>query len=529
MKDRVPQRRGIGPRGTETSPAPQREQTSARFEAVLGLQRKAGNAATSEYLCRAGAAGPVALQRQPAPAPPAPAVAAAVADAVNTQTRMTAVLQTMLRSSNRTVSNTAQLYTGASPRMSWTPMTRRSDSTAIAAQLGTTGTREYFFTGVTEPAWTPGGPLPAGTKVFEPSVAGTIQGNTALIRGSKSDGSARSDQSFSSILVHETSHVLVASYGEHPGNSASFDRYRDEFRAYFIDPFDSRFGALGPDAKATGIKNLLVGTSATNPAPATNAYGRLQAAYWTTPAFKAQVDGHKRPDGFNLTSSPRLDKLFQLLTAAAADPATVDDVVLAIIRLPIPERTEAAGATVIPPLLAKLAEGARNRVLRALGAPTSVEYTGDLNPDKSPRITAFYDALVRGDPAAIKTAYGLLNPADRGRLSMNAAALVFVDRHLDSVRNRACTVAMMNTGSVAQFDAVAAFISACLDELANAVLRTPGTAPSARTLAAVRAMSFESRLGFYRLTADARAQYVEVLPAPIAGPLIAILRGDRDP
>ncbi len=97
------------------------------------------------------------------------------------------------------------------------------------------------------------------------------------------------------------------------------------------------------------------------------------------------------------------------------------------------------------------------------------------------------------------------------------------------MRNRACTVAMVNTQSVGQFNAVAAFISACLDELSNAVLHTPGTAPAPATLAAVRAMTLDARLGFYRLTEDARVQYVEALPAPIARPLIAILRGDRDP
>jgi len=42
-------------------------------------------------------------------------------------------------------------------------------------------------------------------------------------------------------------------------------------------------------------------------------------------------------------------------------------------------------------------------------------------------------------------------------------------------------------------------------------------------------MTFETRLGFYRLTEDAKAQFVEVLPDPIERPLIAILRGDRDP
>lgn len=506
---------------------------------VLRMQRLAGNTATRTWLAvpspptldRRSAPAPTA-QRQAAPAAPAPAVAAAVADAVRTQNRMTAVLANMLRSRNATARNTAQLYTGSSPRRTWTPMTRRSDSAAIATQLGTTGTREYFFTGVTQPAWSPGSPLPAGTQTFEPAVVGTIQGTVALIRGRTTGGTEQSDDALASILVHETSHTLVAAYGEHPGtvtNAASFDRYKDEFRAYYIDPYDGRFNSLAPDRRAAAIRTHLVGTSTTNPNPATHAYSGLQAAYWTTPAFKAQVDGHTRPDGFNLTSSPRLDELFQLLTAAGGDPTKVDAVVLAIIRLPVAERTEAAGATLIQTLLQPLAEPDRQRVRRSLGAPTSAEYTGALNPDNSPRITAFYDTLVRGDPGAIKVAYGRLTPTDRGRLAMNAAALVFFDRHVAHVRTRACVVGMVNTRSVGQFDAIDAFVGACLDELAHELLGTPGAGPSPAILTAVRAMTFEARLGFYRLSEDARVRYVEVLPAPIEAPLIAILRGDREP
>ncbi|NUU17774.1 hypothetical protein HP550_10995 [Cellulomonas humilata] len=463
---------------------------------------------------------------------PAPAVAAAIADAVSTQNRMSAQLQEMLRSTNATVRNTAQLYTGPSPRLTWTPMTRRSDSAAMATQLGTTGTREYFFTGVTQPAWTAGSPMPAGTRVFEPDVGGTIQGGVALIRGHSSDGTEYPARTLASTLVHETSHTLVASYGEHPGtstDSGSFDRYKDEFRAYFVDPYDQRFGGLTPDRRAGDIRTLLVGASAANPAPATNAYRDLQAAYWTNATFRGQVDRHTRPDGFNLTSSPRLDQLFGLLTAAGTDASKVDDAILVIIRLPVAERTEAAAASMVETLLQPLSEPARQRVRRALGAPSVPAYTAELNPDNSPRITWFYDSLVRGDPAGITTTYGRLTPVERGRLALNAATLVFVDRHLDNVRTRACTVAMINTGSIDQFHAVDRFVGACLDELANELLGTPRTAPSPALLAALRAMAFEARIGFYRLTEDARIRYVEVLPAPIQRPLISVLRGERDP
>ena len=112
---------------------------------------------------------------------------------------------------------------------------------------------------------------------------------------------------------------------------------------------------------------------------------------------------------------------------------------------------------------------------------------------------------------------------------MNAAAMVFADRHVANVRTRACVVGMVNTRTVGQFDAVDAFIGACLDELAHELLGTPGSGPSPAVLTAVRAMTFEARLGFYRLSEDARVRYVEVLPAPIQRPLIAILRGEREP
>lgn len=523
-------------RDREPAPAPRRPRAApaaeSTHEAVLRLQRQAGNVATRAWL-----AGP-ALQRQaggaaPAPAPAVPpAVARANADAARTQQRVTAVLQEMLRSRNPTVRNTAQLYTGSSPRLTWTPMTRRSDTATMASLFGTTGTMEYFFTGVTQPPWTLG-PLPAGTLSFAPGVGGTIQGNTALIRGQYPDGTDMPDNQLKSTFVHETSHTLVASYGQHPGtttNAASFDRYKDEFRAYYVDPYDTRFANLEPDRRATAIRTLLVGSSATNPTPATNPYGQLQAVYWTNAGFRGQVNAHTRPDGFNLTSSPRLDRLFTALSNAAGDPSRADDLVIAVTRLPAAERAEAAASSLVRSLSQAVGAAAGQRIRRALEAPTVPDYTGELNPGNSARITGFYDSLVRGDPAGIKAAYGRLNGAERGRLRLNAALLVFLDRHLDSVRVRACAVAMVSTGLVGQFDAADAFVGACLQELADELLN--GTAPAGpppALLAAVRAMTFEARLGFYRLSEDARVQYVEILAPPVRRPLIAILRGERDP
>lgn len=214
-----------------------------------------------------------------------------------------------------------------------------------------------------------------------------------------------------------------------------------------------------------------------------------------------------------------------MLTAATADPSKVDNVVLAIIRLPVAERAEAATSTLIQTRSQALGDAAFQRIRRA----TRVEYTGELNPDNSGRIAGFYDALVRGSPASIKAAYGLLNPTERGKLWMNAATIVFIDRHVSAMRVRACVVGMVNTRSVGQFDAVDRFIGACLDALADALLNAAPTAPPAPLLAAARGMAFETRLGFYRISEDARVQYVEILPPPVSRPLIAILRGEREP
>jgi hypothetical protein len=375
------------------------------------MQRWAGNAATRSWLSTTEPApGQLSVQLQPAPpAAPAAAVAAANADTVHTQDRLTSVLQDMLRSTNRTFRNTAELYTGAAPRLSWTPMTRRSDSAAIATLLGTTGTRKYFFLGVTEPPWAGGPALPPGTKQFEPGVAGTVQGTTAQIRGRSSSGTEYPDRALASFFTHETSHILVALYGEHPVTStdaASFDRYKDEFRAYFIDPYDSRYADLEPDRRAAAIRTALVGSSATNPNPATHAYNQLQAAYRSNPSFKDHVDRHNRRDGFNLTSSPRLDRLFQILTAAGMDPSKVDDVVVAIIRSRWPNEPR-PGA----PRSSRRSCSRWPRRRAGESARRSVHRLGPSTPASSTPTTA------RASPSSTTRWFGATQPSSRQRSS----------------------------------------------------------------------------------------------------------------
>src|SRR5262249_61397506 len=88
-----------------------------------------------------------------------------------------------------------------------------------------------------------------------PTPVGTIDGNTLLVRGRSSTGTWQSEDDMIGTFVHEASHVLVKDYGEPPGtatDAGSFDRYKDEFRAYFVEP--SFFPALVGNARAAQIK-----------------------------------------------------------------------------------------------------------------------------------------------------------------------------------------------------------------------------------------------------------------------------------
>lgn len=513
-------------RGADRDPAAAPEPASPAVvrrgfpETVLRLQRQVGNLATRSML------GPT-VQRQAAGTAIPAAVANANAEAAETARRIPGLLRDMLRSGNRTIRNTAQLYLGARPRLGWVPLTRRTDSAALARDRHTSGL-DYFFTGLTQPPWRPGGPVPPGTHELPPRAIGTILDNLALIRGRNHHGAVLADHEMQSSLVHETSHALVGSYGQHPGtrDRASFDRYRDEFRAYFIDPLDSRFPSMDPDRRAEEIRRHLVGTG---PTPDTD-YPDLQAAYWTNHAFRTQVNAHNRPDGYNLTNSPRLDGLFRMLTAARTNPSTVDTVVLAITLLPDAERAEAASSSLIRNLVLAVGDPGTRRIRRALDAAIPVEYPRALNPGGSARVAGFYEALIRGDPAGIKATYGSLNSAERTQLATNPATMVLLDTRVDLVRMRACIVAMVISGIPEQFDAVDRFLGACLDEGTAAVLSlSPVVAPSARLLAAARAMTLVTRLALYRLSEDARVTYVESLPPPVSRPVIAILRGERNP
>lgn len=365
-----------------------RADTAGRAQLATWLQRRYGNAAVQRLVAEArGVPRPATarLQRQgaaspPAPAPPVPAAQAAQqAEASATVAWLKRIQQQMVANADRTVKNTGRLFSGIGgqpPRLRFDALTLRSDSAALARAAGQNpATTAYFFRGVVQD----------NTQQHTPHTMGTIDSNTILVRGRKSDGNWQSDEQVMGTFAHEASHILVASYGEHPGtttNASSFDRYKDEFRAYWIEPV-GRWAKLKPDDdKAEAIKKHLVGTSATD----TNAYADLQKRYWNpaNAAFKAQVDAHKRPDGFNLKNSPELDRLFQLLQGVAGGSATLENVLVQIVRLEPDERAEAASSPVIQKLYQALPGEGPARVRNALGFPQTAVFAAELNPSNSP-------------------------------------------------------------------------------------------------------------------------------------------------
>jgi hypothetical protein len=480
----------------------------AQRAAALGaLQASAGNRAVARA---------VRVAREAA-APAAPAAqAAAEAEAVETVGRLRTAHLHMQHSAETRIKNTAELFDapGSPPqgrRMRAEPMTLRSDSAQLVTDRGdNAATVAYYFRGTHQD----------NEIQMGPTTLGTIDGNVLLVRGRGSGGTWQTEDDMVGTFVHEASHVLVADYGEHPGTSTdagSFDRYRDEFRAYFVEP-SFAVGVAG-DARAAQIKTQLVGTSATS-----GGYENLRAAYWATPAttFKTQVDGHLRPDGFNLDNSARLDRLVGLLREVAAGTSTVEDAIFQISVLTPAERAEASTATLIATLLGRVAADVAARIRTALASPAAVGFGHDLNPHDSPRLTTLLGAIVAGGEDPIKEAYRACTATDKADVYMNAHVLAWIRHAMSDVARRANVIVMLNTGSVAQYDATAT-LQRALAEAHDA----PALPDALR--AALRAMTFTGKLSFYRFGDEAYRYVVNPLPDAFRGEVIAILRAEREP
>jgi hypothetical protein len=481
------------------------------------LQRLAGNRAVAELVGRRP------VQRVSITVQRAVTQADQEAEATETLDRLRRIHREMLRSSNRTVRNTAGLFTrrrGQPPRLAYEPMTLRSDSSALVrAAGGDPATDAYYFYGTTQD----------NQHKFGPNTIGTVRDHRViLVRGRTSSG-WQDDEAITGTFTHEASHLLVSAYGEHPAtdtSASSFDRYKDEFRAYWIEPVGRWAEIRDPDEKARRIKRHMVGSSAGD----TTGYARLRTRYWNPAeaAFKALVDAHTRPDGYNLTNSPDQDRLFQILQGIPGGTATVDDAVLLATRMSPLDRREASLSPLIRRLYRALPAEDGARIRGALAFPQTAPHARELNPDRSRRVQAFLEAIALRDELAIETRYRRMSAGERSQMAHNAALLVFVDRNVDWGRLRAMIVAMAMSGRADQFQAMGDFLDACLGAQVIAAVEGSMTAVPDDVQAALDRLVYTARLALYRLTEDVRREYVDPLPDPVRRRLLYALREEGE-
>jgi hypothetical protein len=470
---------------------------------LRALQRTAGNRAVGRILARLRADWSTQANAQ--------------ATAVATRTRLqTSLLPHMSNHSRKIVRNTAELFTGTSPLLTMDAITQRSDSAAQVASPTapawvTPARYDAFFTGATM----------NNVDFHQKGMIGTLSGTTMYVRGHDSSGELESLEDMANTVVHECSHYFVSQYGELPQTNiaSSFDRYADEFRAYWVE---GRYGDLPDAERARKIREHLVGTAG----DPTSGYPALHTAYFAAGPnpFKAQVDALTGPLGFNLTNSIRLHRLWQLFQNQAAGTASVDDLIFAIARLPRDERAEAARSTLIKKLETAIGGIGARRVRAALTVPTSDEYVFKLNPSGSTAINRFLGAIIIGTPDALKTAYGTLSRQDRVTLTRNVAFMVFVEHHLLDTAMRAAVWAMTETWNAAQFDAMTAFTDALRRAREEARTGTLTAVPE-YVKTAMAGLHDYSRWTFFSWSREgAMREYVDVLPPTVASEIRERLR-----
>ena len=394
-------------------------------------------------------------------------------------------------------------------------MTIRSDSADLNLKHGTDpATSVYFFYGTKQDNEHEMGPRDMGT------VHG---GDTIVIRGREpGTNAARNPDHVTRTLVHETSHIIVSDYGEHPDttSSASFDRYKDEFRAFYVAPF--QYPGVEGDARADKIREHLVGKT-----KGTGSYEDLDASFWAEPLdtneFRTKVLAHKRPDGFNLNNSPYLDGLVHLLREVKAGTSTVEDALFQVSVLSPAERAEAAGSTLIPKLLAGLSGADAERVKKALNSPASVHFGKEINPNASPRVTAFLEAVTGRVPEQITETYKACNPQDRADLEANAHFLSWLGRVLGDQQVIEDLHHMHVRRPLVRLLRARARVPARLRRRGE----TTEMPEALRT--ALKGLTFEVRIAYYALCKDDYQARVQPLEPAVRNQVAAILRGDAEP
>jgi hypothetical protein len=389
------------------------------------------------------------------------------------------------------IRNTAEFFSGAKPLLKLDAITKRADSDAQMAKApsGYDPTLyDAFFKGTSMDNVT----------YSQKAMAGTLSGATMYLRGHNSSGTVFDLDTMAAFTAHEVSHYLVSEYGEMPKtetDAASFDRYADEFRAYWIQPGGPGSGLPAAD-KAAKIREHLVGTAG-DPA---SGYPELHAAYFKEGEnkFKEKVDALTGPLGYNVNNSLRLHRLWQMLTAKERDSETTGWIVVMVGALTPAERREARSSSLISGLIGKLPKADAARVRQALDLLVS---------DKSEKFLA---AVASGRAEDIKAAYEALEIADKRAMYMNAGFLANVDRLTGDPAARAAITALTQTGRTGQYDAMVAFI----DALSKAKGTTADEVPEDIT-AAMGKLRDQVRWTFF-LNQPAMKQYVDVLPPKLA-------------
>ena len=502
----------------QAPPAP----AAPAIQHVMAMQRSAGNQAVAAALARH------AEDRAPEQVPPgagaAPALtqAAQEAEAVRTWGMLRTVHQLMLASPDTRTRNTGLMLdppgeASQGHRVHVQPMTLRSDSRAARGRPRRQRDADRLLLLRLDARTTSTGTArPPSARSWAATRCSCAAGGPAA--------TGRRNENVMGALVHETSHILVKDYGEHPGtatDAASFDRYRDEFRAYFVEPHGNFDGRVGAD-RVAAIRTHLVGTSAT-----AGGYPDLRAAYWALPAatntFKQQVDAHTAPDGFNLDNSPLLDRLVALLRDERAGRATVEATLFQVTVLSPAERQEAAGASLIATLLAALPPADAQRIRQALTSPAAVGFGRELNPNQVPEITAFLEAVGTKAPDRIVETYRACPAAARGDIAMNAHVLTWLR---PDAGERA---AAAHVRDLHGHRPLVRLLRARRD-VRPRLQRRGGRADDARraSASALRGLSFDVRLAYYRFCEDDYRDRVLPLQEPVRREVTAILRGDAD-
>jgi hypothetical protein len=470
-------RRAVQEEQAPAAPAPERVRAEA--PRLLQLQRQAGNRAVGRILARLVDPPDWSTKDK----------AEATARATRTRLR-TELLPHMVGHANALVRNTAEFFSGAQPLLTLDAITKRSDSDAKMAKApsGLDPTLyDAFFLGTSMD----------NDDYHQKAMTGTLSGTTMYLRGHTMSGTVQDLDTMAYSVVHEVSHFLVKQYGELPETETddkSFDRYADEFRAYWIQP-DGPGAGLADADKAKAIREHLVGTAA-DPA---SGYPQLHAAYFNgSDAFRAKIDAVTGPIGFNVTNSLRLHRLWQMLTTKQRDSETVGWIVTLIGSLTPAERREARSSALIAKLVGKLDKDDAARVRKQLDALISA------------KVEKFLDAIASGKGEDIKAAYEALETSDKGAMYMNAGFLAAVDRVAADPGARAAITALTQTGRTGQYDAMLAFIAAL-----EAAKGTTATEVPEEITAAMGKLRDQVRWTFF-LNQPAMKQYVQALPPKLA-------------